>query len=719
MTTFWRRQTQSGGNYPPQPSGAPGVPFWPQTLAPRTVVGRSADSTGPTEAIPFATLFTDIDGSLAIEFDGHTSTTPGPITYNSIVGNLETNIAQGGSSGGLPPASAQQRTFYVGTNLSGSGGQTAEIAIDGMFYLGDTSSSTSDKIALAIVARKTSGSNTNGFFGAIDASVIINAGVTTLEAIAVEAEACVSSTATVSDRYCYKAHSIDLGVAGNAGNGSRNDTAFVINCEALAAPFVNLFKLTQHNEGTSTCIFPIKSTGKLFSTDIAGTIATGFDFTNITVTGNILTHSSVNLSGTGRLGLGTTVPAAPNIIAATAASAGTVLIQASANGTSGLDGIDIATSLGTNEISIYVWEPSNTGTIFGLTNGNYTSITSAGSASNGLLIGTATADPMIFGANNARLMTLFSSGGLSYNNATDPGAAAASFTSTFTVTSANSSAFAVGRLGATTPAFLIDASTATSITGIKIKSAAASGGVALSAIGETNIALTIDASGSGTITLGGTSTGAIIHTRATTLSAALTYGGVALSNAVTGTGNMVLSSAPTLSSPVVGTQTQGDNSTKGASTAYVDALYKPYYMAYSASTQTPSLATYTKVNYDTDSGLSGATAIDTSNHRITPTVAGTYMVTASADLSSTLTAAASYYYIKLRKNAATDIGVQGHFAPAVAGSPEFTAQISALVNFNGSTDYIEAFGYIAAGTSPTIGTAGQTTTVIQAYRLGP
>ena len=39
---------------------------------------------------------------------------------------------------------------------------------------------------------------------------------------------------------------------------------------------------------------------------------------------------------------------------------------------------------------------------------------------------------------------------------------------------------------------------------------------------------------------------AVTITPATTLSAALTYGGVTLSNAVTGTGNMVLSASPTL-----------------------------------------------------------------------------------------------------------------------------------------------------------------------------
>lgn len=60
---------------------------------------------------------------------------------------------------------------------------------------------------------------------------------------------------------------------------------------------------------------------------------------------------------------------------------------------------------------------------------------------------------------------------------------------------------------------------------------------------------------------------------ATTLGAALTYGGVTLTNAVTGTGKMVLDTSPTiaLASASTGTtQTAGDNSTKLATTAYVD-----------------------------------------------------------------------------------------------------------------------------------------------------
>lgn len=58
-----------------------------------------------------------------------------------------------------------------------------------------------------------------------------------------------------------------------------------------------------------------------------------------------------------------------------------------------------------------------------------------------------------------------------------------------------------------------------------------------------------------------------------TSGAAITVGQLAasdLSNGTTGSGAVVLASAPTMSNPVVGTQSQADNSTKAASTAYVD-----------------------------------------------------------------------------------------------------------------------------------------------------
>jgi hypothetical protein len=123
---------------------------------------------------------------------------------------------------------------------------------------------------------------------------------------------------------------------------------------------------------------------------------------------------------------------------------------------------------------------------------------------------------------------------------------------TETVTSSSATSVTVGPNGSTNPVWQVDSSTGTQAAGLKLTGATSAGTVALAVISSgSNANLSIDAKGSGTIQLGGTSTGAITLTRATTLSAALTYGGVTLSNAVTGTGNMVLSSSPSITTPTI------------------------------------------------------------------------------------------------------------------------------------------------------------------------
>lgn len=102
---------------------------------------------------------------------------------------------------------------------------------------------------------------------------------------------------------------------------------------------------------------------------------------------------------------------------------------------------------------------------------------------------------------------------------------------TSTITSASASALAVGLNGATNPALQVDASTASSATGIKVKSAAVTGGAAVSVVSSgTNEPLTIDAKGSGTVTIAGTSTGAVTITPATTITGALTNTGATYAN---------------------------------------------------------------------------------------------------------------------------------------------------------------------------------------------
>lgn len=72
-------------------------------------------------------------------------------------------------------------------------------------------------------------------------------------------------------------------------------------------------------------------------------------------------------------------------------------------------------------------------------------------------------------------------------------------------------------------------------------------------------------------TFSGTIGGSVVFSGALTFGSAMTYGGVTLANSVTGTGSMVLSASPALTgNPTAPTQSQGDNSTKIATTAYVD-----------------------------------------------------------------------------------------------------------------------------------------------------
>lgn len=108
------------------------------------------------------------------------------------------------------------------------------------------------------------------------------------------------------------------------------------------------------------------------------------------------------------------------------------------------------------------------------------------------------------------------------------------------------------------PVFKVNAAAASVATGVSVVGAAAGGGVAVAATSSgTDENITLNAKGAGTITIGNVSTGAITLSRATTVSAALTYGGVTLTNAVTGTGKMVLDTSPVFTTPALGTPSSG------------------------------------------------------------------------------------------------------------------------------------------------------------------
>jgi hypothetical protein len=163
----------------------------------------------------------------------------------------------------------------------------------------------------------------------------------------------------------------------------------------------------------------------------------------------------------------------------------------------------------------------------------------------------------------------------------------------FAITGASTTAFSVGLTGATNPAFNVDTSTASQVAGLNVKGAATGGTVAISTTdsGASNN-LSIDAKGTGTIVLGGVSTGSITLTRATTLSNALTYGGVTLSNSVTGTGSMVLSTSPSVSSLTVTTGFTATGLVTYADMATAAITTSSQYFSGAANTLVPASVIY-------------------------------------------------------------------------------------------------------------------------------
>jgi len=132
------------------------------------------------------------------------------------------------------------------------------------------------------------------------------------------------------------------------------------------------------------------------------------------------------------------------------------------------------------------------------------------------------------------------------------GANAICATGTEELRSVSSVALAVGANGATNPVLRIDTSVPSVADGLAIIGTASGNGVALAVTSpSTNSQMTINTKGTGGLFLQNAVAGPIILSTATSINAALTYGGVTLANSVTGTGSMVLGTSPSISSLTV------------------------------------------------------------------------------------------------------------------------------------------------------------------------
>lgn len=154
------------------------------------------------------------------------------------------------------------------------------------------------------------------------------------------------------------------------------------------------------------------------------------------------------------------------------------------------------------------------------------------------------------------------------------------------------------------------------------------------------------------------------------------------------------SAANTYTKLAVGTDAQvltADSTTAtGLKWATSAASSGPAFRAYLSANQTPANATWTKVAFNTESFDTDNCYNNTTTYRFTPTKAGYYQVSAAVYATSTA-AAGKETYMALYFNGST-LGI-------ASGSQTnswtlYVHNNSQLYYFNGSTDYMEVYGYI-------------------------
>ena len=135
----------------------------------------------------------------------------------------------------------------------------------------------------------------------------------------------------------------------------------------------------------------------------------------------------------------------------------------------------------------------------------------------------------------------------------------------------------------------------------------------------------------------------------------------------------------------------------------------PAFQAYRSTTQTVSSGTDVKIQYedetfDTDSAYDNST-----NYRFTPQVAGKYFIFAS--VQSGETSDFEDYQIKIKKNGSTyaQSRIKHHYGDNI--------NCQAIVDMNGSSDYVEGFIYQGSGSNLDISGAGFPRTRFGGYKI--
>lgn len=154
------------------------------------------------------------------------------------------------------------------------------------------------------------------------------------------------------------------------------------------------------------------------------------------------------------------------------------------------------------------------------------------------------------------------------------------------------------------------------------------------------------------------------------------------------TGTLVLQTGAT---PTTAVTIDGSQNVTFAKGFTVGATAAPAFSVSSTALVSSAASTLTKITYDTED-------FDTNSNfassRFTPTVAGYYQFNVSIAFSG-IVAVGATSFVTLYKNGSRFL--DGNFAAQISGITTFNS-VSGIIYLNGSTDYVEVYGYQNAGT---------------------
>jgi len=116
----------------------------------------------------------------------------------------------------------------------------------------------------------------------------------------------------------------------------------------------------------------------------------------------------------------------------------------------------------------------------------------------------------------------------------------------------------------------------------------------------------------------------------------------------------------------------------------------PAFFAYMSGDQNISNNSFTKIQYNTEDFDTNSMYDNSSNYRFTPTIAGKYFVYACATISASAYVAYGTHLV-IRKNGSDYIADRA--TTANDALYELTMHTNGVIDFNGSSDYVEIFGF--------------------------